>query len=154
MIFYFLLENTSTKEESASGQQKLSTATTNSTTTSTTTTTASKERKSSGKKTRWGSDEDRVPYEQIMLMQSVSLGMQFPNAALDLAVQDQRPQIENPVSMDFYSEISENDSASKLNSKEDFTKDVEEDEIRAQVHNFFFCLFSLIFCWVLFINWK
>lgn len=98
--------------------------------------TTSKERKTSGKKTRWGSDEDRVPYEQIMLMQSANqLGLQFSNAALDLAVQDQRQPLiapQNSVSMDFYSEISQSDVI-KSNSKEDFTKDVEEDEIRAQV---------------------
>lgn len=71
-----------------------------------------------------------------MLLQSANqLGMEFSNAALDLAVQDQRQQLpapQNTVSMDFYSEISQSDS-SKLNAKEDFTKDVEEDEIRAQV---------------------
>lgn len=64
-----------------------------------------RERKPSGKKTRWGSDEDRVPYEQIMLLQSANeLGLQLPNAALGLATQQQKQvQIAAPP-VDFYGE--------------------------------------------------
>ncbi|XP_015174026.1 PREDICTED: protein suppressor of sable isoform X1 [Polistes dominula] len=99
-----------------------------------------RERKPSGKKTRWGSDEDRVPYEQIMLLQSANdLGIQLPNAALGLATQQQlqQNQILQPSvpSMDFYTETnadSNKTTVNKLKDKEDFTKDVEEDEILAQ----------------------
>ncbi|KAK2586183.1 hypothetical protein KPH14_001449 [Odynerus spinipes] len=99
-----------------------------------------RERKPSGKKTRWGSDEDRVPYEQIMLLQSANeLGLQLPNAALGLATQQQlqQNQMLQPCvpSMDFYTETnieSNKTTVNKFKDKEDFTKDVEEDEILAQ----------------------
>ena len=71
-----------------------------------------------------------------MLLQSANqLGLQLPNAALDLAVQEHlQQQLINPpkVAMDFYNEANPSD-ANKAKTKEDFTKDVEEDEIRAQV---------------------
>ncbi|XP_078053001.1 suppressor of sable [Augochlora pura] len=98
-----------------------------------------RERKPSGKKTRWGSDEDRVPYEQIMLLQSANeFGLQLPNAALGLATQHQlhsKPLIPQSMpNMDFYTEA--NSDMNKINSnkrdREDFTKDVEEDEILEQ----------------------
>ncbi|XP_076630916.1 suppressor of sable [Colletes latitarsis] len=99
-----------------------------------------RERKPSGKKTRWGSDEDRVPYEQIMLLQSANeFGLQLPNAALGLATQQQlhqKPLIPQSIpNMDFYteanSELNKN-TLSKVRDREDFTKDVEEDEILEQ----------------------
>ncbi|XP_011641735.1 uncharacterized protein LOC105430088 isoform X1 [Pogonomyrmex barbatus] len=90
-----------------------------------------RERKPSGKKTRWGSDEDRVPYEQIMLLQSANeLGLQLPNAALGLATQQQK-QLQITPSLDFYSERN-TESIHKANvekTKEDFTKDIEEDTV-------------------------
>lgn len=98
-----------------------------------------RERKPSGKKTRWGSDEDRVPYEQIMLLQSANeLGIQLPNAALGLATQQQlqQSQVLQPCvpSMDFYTETNAESSKTTVNKfREDFTKDLEEDEILAQV---------------------
>lgn len=81
-----------------------------------------RERKPSGKKTRWGSDEDRVPYEQIMLMQSANeLGLQLPNAALGLATQHVAPPT------DFYSE-----KIVELNkiemTRENLAKNVEKEE--------------------------
>lgn len=84
-----------------------------------------RERKPSGKKTRWGSDEDRVPYEQIMLLQSANeLGLQLPNAALGLATQQQ--QMHAP-SLDFYSE-----KTVELNkietTRENLVKNVEKEE--------------------------
>ncbi|XP_070519803.1 protein suppressor of sable-like isoform X3 [Cardiocondyla obscurior] len=83
-----------------------------------------RERKPSGKKTRWGSDEDRVPYEQIMLLQSANeLGLQLPNAALGLATQ--QTQITPPA--DFYSERS-TESNKTDTTKEDLTKNVEKEE--------------------------
>ncbi|XP_043665907.1 protein suppressor of sable isoform X4 [Vespula pensylvanica] len=98
-----------------------------------------RERKPSGKKTRWGSDEDRVPYEQIMLLQSANeLGLQLPNAALGLATQQQlqQTQILQPCvpSMDFYTETNADSNKTTVNkSKDDFPKEVQEDEILAQV---------------------
>lgn len=100
-----------------------------------------RERKPSGKKTRWGSDEDRVPYEQIMLLQSANeFGLQLPNAALGLATQQQLQQksvtSQSMPSMDFYTENSNSESnktVNKVRDREDFTKDVEEDEILEQV---------------------
>ncbi|XP_076677462.1 suppressor of sable isoform X3 [Andrena cerasifolii] len=99
-----------------------------------------RERKPSGKKTRWGSDEDRVPYEQIMLLQSANeLGLQLPNAALGLATQQQlhsKPLIPQTMpNMEFYTEANSESNKSALNKirdREDFTKDVEEDEILEQ----------------------
>ncbi|XP_076240781.1 suppressor of sable isoform X2 [Calliopsis andreniformis] len=99
-----------------------------------------RERKPSGKKTRWGSDEDRVPYEQIMLLQSANeFGLQLPNAALGLATQQQLHQksmIPQPMpNMEFYTEASSESNKIALNKardREDFTKDVEEDEILEQ----------------------
>ncbi|XP_050593538.1 protein suppressor of sable isoform X1 [Bombus affinis] len=99
-----------------------------------------RERKSSGKKTRWGSDEDRVPYEQIMLLQSSAneLGLQLPNAALGLATQHlQKPLIPQSMpNMDFYTEANNLElnkiNLNKARDREDFTKDVEEDEILEQ----------------------
>lgn len=83
-----------------------------------------RDRKPSGKKTRWGSDEDRVPYEQIMLMQSANeFGLQLPNAALGLATQQQKSM----APLEFYSERNVESSKSIHKSKEDFTKNVEED---------------------------
>ncbi|XP_071653983.1 uncharacterized protein Su(sable) isoform X3 [Temnothorax longispinosus] len=86
-----------------------------------------RERKPSGKKTRWGSDEDRVPYEQIMLLQSANeLGLQLPNAALGLATQQQaqkQAQITPPV--DFYSERTE---SSKTETRENLAKNVDKEE--------------------------
>lgn len=100
-----------------------------------------RERKPSGKKTRWGSDEDRVPYEQIMLLQSANeFGLQLPNAALGLATQQQlhsKPLLPQTMpSMEFYTEANSESNKSALNKirdREDFTKDVEEDEILEQV---------------------
>lgn len=101
-----------------------------------------RERKPSGKKTRWGSDEDRVPYEQIMLLQSANeFGIQLPNAALGLATQHihQKPLIssQSMPNMDFYTETNNVESNKTIlnKTKEDFTKDVEEDEILEQVSN-------------------
>lgn len=100
-----------------------------------------RERKPSGKKTRWGSDEDRVPYEQIMLLQSANeFGIQLPNAALGLATQHihQKPLISQSMpNMDFYTEANNVESNKTIlnKTKEDFTKDVEEDEILEQVLN-------------------
>ncbi|XP_029045873.1 LOW QUALITY PROTEIN: uncharacterized protein LOC114877448 [Osmia bicornis bicornis] len=99
-----------------------------------------RERKPSGKKTRWGSDEDRVPYEQIMLLQSANeFGLQLPNAALGLATQQQLQQksviSQSMPNMDFYTENSNsepNKTINKVRDREDFTKDVEEDEILEQ----------------------
>ncbi|XP_043790615.1 uncharacterized protein LOC122713872 isoform X1 [Apis laboriosa] len=97
-----------------------------------------RERKPSGKKTRWGSDEDRVPYEQIMLLQSANeFGIQLPNAALGLATQHihQKPLISQSMpNMDFYTEANNVESNKTIlnKTKEDFTKDVEEDEILEQ----------------------
>ncbi|CAK9808243.1 Protein suppressor of sable [Anthophora quadrimaculata] len=100
-----------------------------------------RERKPSGKKTRWGSDEDRVPYEQIMLLQSANeFGLQLPNAALGLATQPQlhqKPLISQPLAnMDFYTEANNSETnktnLNKPRDREDFTKDVEEDEILEQ----------------------
>ncbi|XP_012268635.2 protein suppressor of sable [Athalia rosae] len=90
--------------------------------------TTTKERKSPGKKTRWGSDEDRVPYEQIMLLQSANqLVLQLPNAALGLAVQKQLQQQllkQRIANMGFYSETTENDKAKEpKDKKDDSTKD-------------------------------
>ncbi|XP_011329593.1 protein suppressor of sable isoform X2 [Ooceraea biroi] len=85
-----------------------------------------RERKPSGKKTRWGSDEDRVPYEQIMLLQSANineLGFQLPNAALGLATQQQvQKQVVAPP-VDFYSERSVESNKSVHKTKEDYTID-------------------------------
>lgn len=100
-----------------------------------------RERKPSGKKTRWGSDEDRVPYEQIMLLQSANeFGLQLPNAALGLANQQQvhqKPLLSQPMpNMEFYIEAhseSNKTTLHKIRDREDFTKDVEEDEILEQV---------------------
>ena len=102
--------------------------------------------KTSGKKTRWGSDDDRVPYEQIMLYQSVNqLGIHLPNVALGLVVQKQLQQQQHILlqqciaNMELYNEIhgspndSRKDNKIKDKEKQDFTKDVEEDEILAQV---------------------
>lgn len=84
-----------------------------------------RERKPSGKKTRWGSDEDRVPYEQIMLLQSANeLGLQLPNAALGLATQ-QQAQIPAPV--DFYSERTAELNKPVEKTKEGHMKNLEED---------------------------
>lgn len=100
-----------------------------------------RERKPSGKKTRWGSDEDRVPYEQIMLLQSANeFGIQLPNAALGLATQHihQKSLISQSMpNMDFYTEANNVESNKTIlnKTKEDFTKDVEEDEILEQVSN-------------------
>ncbi|XP_076166691.1 suppressor of sable isoform X1 [Ptiloglossa arizonensis] len=99
-----------------------------------------RERKPSGKKTRWGSDEDRVPYEQIMLLQSANeFGLQLPNAALGLATQQQLHQKtlipQSIPNMDFYTEANSELNKtvlSKIRDREDFTKDVEEDEILEQ----------------------
>ncbi|XP_017753904.1 PREDICTED: uncharacterized protein LOC108546365 isoform X2 [Eufriesea mexicana] len=100
-----------------------------------------RERKPSGKKTRWGSDEDRVPYEQIMLLQSANeFGLQLPNAALGLATQQQLHQkslvSQSMPNMDFYTETNNIESnktnLNKIREREDFTKDVEEDEILEQ----------------------
>ncbi|XP_053977161.1 protein suppressor of sable [Hylaeus volcanicus] len=98
-----------------------------------------RERKPSGKKTRWGSDEDRVPYEQIMLLQSANeFGLQLPNAALGLATQQQlhqKPLTPSLPNMDFYTEANSDlnkATLSKVRDREDFTKDVEEDEILEQ----------------------
>ncbi|XP_012141723.2 suppressor of sable isoform X2 [Megachile rotundata] len=100
-----------------------------------------RERKPSGKKTRWGSDEDRVPYEQIMLLQSANdFGLQLPNVALGLATQQQlQPKTlmsRTMPNMDFYTESNNPESnkinLNKLRDREDFTKDVEEDEILEQ----------------------
>ncbi|XP_015434838.1 PREDICTED: uncharacterized protein LOC107190538 [Dufourea novaeangliae] len=98
-----------------------------------------RERKPPGKKTRWGSDEDRVPFEQIMLLQSANeYGLQLPNAALGLATQQQlhpKPLIPQSMSnMDFYTEANSEMNKSNMNKRdrEDFTKDVEEDEILEQ----------------------
>ena len=75
-----------------------------------------------------------------MLLQSANqLGLQLPNAALDLAVQEQLQQQimlpQKPLTMDFYNEANLNDMNTMKNN-EDFTKDVEEDEILAQVRWF------------------
>ncbi|XP_043267652.1 uncharacterized protein su(sable) isoform X2 [Venturia canescens] len=108
------------------------------------TSSTAKERKPAGKKTRWGSDEDRVPYEQIMLLQSVSqLGLHLPNVALGLAVQQQLQQhilIQQCIAnMEFYNEIhgSPGDPTAikdkvKAMENSDFTKDVSEEAIAAQ----------------------
>ncbi|XP_057332726.1 protein suppressor of sable isoform X2 [Microplitis mediator] len=95
---------------------------------------SSKDRKPAGKKTRWGSDDDRVPLEQIMLLQSVSqLGI-LPNVALSLAVQQQLQQrmlIQQCfANMDFYNEIQGNalveTEANKLKNKLNSDNKVDE----------------------------
>lgn len=98
-----------------------------------------RDRKPSGKRTRWGSDQDRVPYEQIMLMQSANeLCASIPNAALGLATQQhgtaqlQQKQLAAPP-MDFYAEINAESNKYVHKMKEDFTKDIGEDEILEQV---------------------
>lgn len=92
-----------------------------------------RERKPSGKKTRWGSDEDRVPYEQIMLMQSANeLGLQLPNAALGLATQ--QTQIAAPP-VDFYSERTAESNKTLEKTKEDHLKTIEETNISDEVYN-------------------
>lgn len=99
-----------------------------------------RERKPSGKKTRWGSDEDRVPYEQIMLLQSANeLGLQLPNAALGLATQQQLQQKQMQLAtppVDFYTEVNAESNKNVHKTKEDFTKDIGEDEILDQVYEF------------------
>lgn len=87
-----------------------------------------RERKPSGKKTRWGSDEDRVPYEQIMLLQSANeLGIQLPNAALGLATQQAQKQAQNTTSpLDFYCERSV-ESNKIVEKTKDHLKNVEEN---------------------------
>ncbi|XP_011261588.1 protein suppressor of sable isoform X3 [Camponotus floridanus] len=88
-----------------------------------------RERKPTGKKTRWGSDEDRVPYEHIMLLQSANeLGLQLPNAALGLATQ-QQAQKQPTAPSNFYSERNAESNKTVQKTKEDFTKDVGEDDI-------------------------
>ncbi|KAK0167829.1 hypothetical protein PV327_001687 [Microctonus hyperodae] len=99
------------------------------------------DRKPAGKKTRWGSDEDRVPLEQIMLLQSVSqLGLHLPNVALSLAVQQQLQQrilLQQCIAnMEFYNEIQgsptgENDSI-KLKEKDNTSNDIDTMEARGQ----------------------
>lgn len=97
-------------------------------------------RKPSGKRTRWGSDEDRVPYEQIMLLQSANeLGLQLPNVALGLAQQHSNTQMQHKQThlaappTDFYAEINAESNKNVYRMKEDFTKDIGEDDILEQV---------------------
>ncbi|KAH0560285.1 hypothetical protein KQX54_003216 [Cotesia glomerata] len=99
-----------------------------------------KERKPAGKKTRWGSDDDRVPLEQIMLLQSVSqLGI-LPNVALSLAVQQQLQQRmllqQCFANMDFYNDIQGNTLAesevNKLKNKIGFDNEIKE-KIQEQI---------------------
>lgn len=99
-----------------------------------------RERKPSGKRTRWGSDEDRVPYEQIMLLQSANeLCLQLPNVALGLAQQHNNTQLQQKQMhlaappTDFYTEINAESNKNVHKTKEDFTKDIGEDEILEQV---------------------
>lgn len=99
-----------------------------------------RERKPSGKRTRWGSDEDRVPYEQIMLLQSANeLCLQLPNVALGLAQQHGNTQLQQKQALaapptDFYAEINAESNKSLYKAaKEDFTKDIGEDDILEQV---------------------
>lgn len=76
-----------------------------------------------------------------MLLQSSAneLGLQLPNAALGLATQHlQKPLIPQSMpNMDFYTEANNLESnkinLNKARDREDFTKDVEEDEILEQV---------------------
>ncbi|XP_020283541.1 protein suppressor of sable isoform X2 [Pseudomyrmex gracilis] len=87
-----------------------------------------RERKPSGKKTRWGSDEDRVPYEQIMLLQSANkLGLQLPNAALGLATQQHKQSQDVP---NFYTERNAESNVHK--TADDFTKDVGEENMETE----------------------
>ncbi|XP_014484881.1 PREDICTED: protein suppressor of sable isoform X2 [Dinoponera quadriceps] len=99
-----------------------------------------RERKLTGKRTRWGSDEDRVPYEQIMLLQSANeLCLQLPNVALGLAtqqhsnaqLQQKQMQLAAPPT-DFYAEINTESNKNLHKTKEDFTKDIGEDDILDQ----------------------
>ncbi|XP_011142235.2 protein suppressor of sable isoform X3 [Harpegnathos saltator] len=96
-----------------------------------------RERKPSGKRTRWGSDEDRVPYEQIMLLQSANeLCLQLPNVALGLAQQHSNTQLQQKQlaapPTDFYTEINVESNKNVHKTKEDFTKDIGEDDILEQ----------------------
>lgn len=78
-----------------------------------------------------------------MLLQSANeFGLQLPNAALGLATQQQlhsKPPLipQSMPSMDFYTEANSEMNKANLNKRdrEDFTKDVEEDEILEQVEN-------------------
>lgn len=95
-----------------------------------------RERKPSGKKTRWGSDEDRVPYEQIMLLQSANeLGLQLPNAALGLATQQQKQAQIAPPPVDFYGERIAESNKTVEKTKEDLTKNVKEVDMLDEVYN-------------------
>ncbi|XP_034942953.1 protein suppressor of sable isoform X2 [Chelonus insularis] len=94
---------------------------------------STKDKKVAGKKTRWGSDDDRVPLEQIMLLQSVSqLGLHLPNVALSLAVQQQLQQhilLQQCIAnMEYYNEIQGSPSAEGegKGKKDDSTKSDEE----------------------------
>ncbi|XP_011310444.1 protein suppressor of sable isoform X2 [Fopius arisanus] len=95
---------------------------------------SSKEKKSANKKTRWGSDDDRVPLEQIVLLQTVNqLGLNLPNVALSLAMQQhqqmqQRLLIQQCIAanMDFYNEIQGNVLLEGKTKLTDGLKDSEE----------------------------
>ncbi|XP_011871701.1 PREDICTED: protein suppressor of sable isoform X2 [Vollenhovia emeryi] len=87
-----------------------------------------RERKPSGKKTRWGSDEDRVPYEQVMLLQSANeLGLQLPNAALGLAIQQQKQQQIVAAPLDFYTEKPAESNKTET-TRENLAKNVEKED--------------------------
>lgn len=70
-----------------------------------------------------------------MLLQSANkLGVQLPNAALGLATQQQaQEQLAAP--LDFYSERNVESNKTVQKTKEDFTKDIGEDDILDKVYN-------------------
>lgn len=86
--------------------------------------------KKAGKRTRWGSDQDRVPYEQMMLLQqsATKYGLQMPHAGMNLQEQMQYPP-PVPVVMDFYNEITSN-----ANDNKD-SKDSEKDNSKELIIN-------------------
>lgn len=69
-----------------------------------------------------------------MLLQSANeLGLQLPNAALGLATQQQAQKQPISAPSDFYSERNVESNKTVQKTKEDFTKDVGEDDILDEV---------------------
>lgn len=70
-----------------------------------------------------------------MLLQSANeFGLQLPNAALGLATQ-QQAQKQPTAPSNFYSERNAESNKTVQKTKEDFTKDVGEDDILDEVYN-------------------
>lgn len=72
-----------------------------------------KDRKNSGKKTRWGSDDDRVPIEEVMLLQARNQ-LRLPVSSADQS----QSTLTQPVSLDFYSESNSYDKTMTSTIKE------------------------------------